>query len=161
MLRCPTDDPADSGPRGGQRAPCRAKEHTSARPAGCFVLVRCELTAGSAPATELSVVNLDGKAAVGTAAADGIRFATPVAARVGEHAQPRYHFAQSPVAARSETLEVFWVLFAGLIVLVLVGLVLWVAIREARSPRLPEHERQPHRFRDPVATSHRGGQGGM
>jgi hypothetical protein len=52
-------------------------------------------------------------------------------------------------------------LVAGLFVLVLIGLILWIAIREARSPRVPEHERQPRRFRDPVATTHRSGQGGM
>jgi hypothetical protein len=52
-------------------------------------------------------------------------------------------------------------LLAGIFVLVLVGLVLWIAVRELRTPRKPEHERQPPRFRDPVATTHRGGQGGM
>jgi hypothetical protein len=51
-------------------------------------------------------------------------------------------------------------LIAGLFVLVLLGVILWIAIREARAPRTPEHERQPHRFRDPVSTTHRSGQGG-
>ena len=52
-------------------------------------------------------------------------------------------------------------LIAGLFVLLIVGVVLWIAIREVRTPRTPEHERQPRRFRDPVSTTHRGGQGGM
>ena len=52
-------------------------------------------------------------------------------------------------------------LVAGLFVLVLVGIVLWIALREVRTPAKPEHERQPRRFRDPVSTTHRSGQGGM
>jgi hypothetical protein len=52
-------------------------------------------------------------------------------------------------------------LLAGLFVLLVVGIVLWIALREVRTPRKPAHEQQPHRFRDPVSTTHRGGQGGM